>query len=111
MERDGDIDRDRPRAALRQQRRQAQAARVVGHDGERRARIVQTVDAADAAEVGVPEGRKPAGALAQRELERRHGGQFAAQTEHFDGVDAVRIEAAAFAERVLKDNRHRRRDL
>ena len=59
----------------------------------------------------MPERRQAPGALAQRELERRNRRQLAAQAEHFDGIGAVAVQAAALAERILEDDRDRRRDV
>ena len=55
---------------------------VVRHDRQRRGGRHAAVDAADARVVGVAEIREPRGALAQRELERRHGQQRRSQPEN-----------------------------
>ena len=55
---------------------------VVRHDRQRRGGRHPAVDAAHARVVGVAEIREARGALAQRELERRHGEQRRAQPEN-----------------------------
>jgi hypothetical protein len=50
-------------------------------------------------------------ALTQRELERGNRRQLAAEAEQFDGVRRGRFEAASLAERVLKDDRRRGREV
>jgi hypothetical protein len=109
MQRGVDVDGDRPLVGRRQQLRQAHAAGHVGDDGERRAGVVQPIDAADAGEVGVTEIGKPSGALAQRELERRNRRELSAETQQFDRFTATASigDAAAFTESIVEVVRRR----
>ena len=77
------------------------------YDRERRARIVQSIDPAHAAKVGVAEVGEPAGALAQCELERRNRRQLAAQTQELDRVPFRVGDAPALTEAVVKVVRRR----
>ena len=88
--------------------RQAHAAREIRDDGEGRCRFAQPVDAADPGKRLVAEAGEPAGALTQREFERRHGRQLAAQTEQLDRFTARLDDTPPFAKAVPKIARRRR---
>ena len=89
---------------------QPHAGGDVGHQRQRRRRILQPFDAAHAAVAGVAEGGEMAQALAQRELEGRHCRELAAQAEHFDRLVARAIDGeTARPETVFERDRCRRR--
>src|SRR5262249_1767181 len=91
---------DEPGAVKRAQRRTRQRGTGIG----------QAIRAGDAAVIDVTEIGEPAGALAERELERRNRGQLVAKTELFNRVGAADIaDAAAFTKTVVEDDRLGRR--
>ncbi len=88
------------------------AGRRVGDQRQRRSGILQPLDGPHVRVTGVAEGRQPADAFAQRELERWNRGQLAAEAEHLHGFVAAAIDdETAFTEAILErqwDGRGRR---
>ena len=64
------------------------------------------IDAPDTRVVGVPEVREPGRALAQRELERRHGQQLRSQAEDLQQIAARSVDGDhAVAEAIGEERR------
>ena len=108
-ERGVDVERDFRRLGEAQHLGQPQSLGDVGDEREGGSGIFQPFDAAHVAVARVAEGREIAEALAQRELERGHGRELAAEAEHFDRLVARAIDGEpAGAEAVLESDPCRR---
>ena len=103
-----DVEREVRELGNCDQIRQAHARRVLGHERQGRSLIVQSIDAANAREIGMAEVREAAHTLAQRELERGNRGELASQAEDFERLIGGVDHMAPFAEAILKHDACRR---
>ena len=102
-ERRAQIEMESPLGGHPQNVREPRAFDVIRNDREA-ARM--TIDAPDPRVVGVPEVRQPGGALAQRELERRHRQQLRSQAENLQQIAARSVHGHdAVAETIGEERR------